>query len=104
MVYLPVLHRLLSCSLLPFLPLSLPPPSLPLLLPPSLPPPSLPPSSLILCLLAGKGGSEDTSLDNVPMTYEEKRELSASMNKLPGKRLASVSFNLDLDDDGDDDV
>ncbi|EKX45141.1 hypothetical protein GUITHDRAFT_108789 [Guillardia theta CCMP2712] len=37
-----------------------------------------------------KAGSEDSSLDNVPMTYEEKRELSASMNKLPGKRLASV--------------
>ena len=28
--------------------------------------------------------------DDRPMSYEEKRELSANMNKLPGKKLGSV--------------
>lgn len=28
--------------------------------------------------------------DDTPMTYEEKRELSANMNKLPGKKLGAV--------------
>jgi len=38
----------------------------------------------------GKRLAEADFSDDRPMTYEEKRELSANMNKLPGKKLGSV--------------
>mmetsp|Transcript_62736 Transcript_62736/g.91966 ORF Transcript_62736/g.91966 Transcript_62736/m.91966 type:complete len:239 (+) Transcript_62736:196-912(+) len=38
----------------------------------------------------GKRLVEADFSDDRPMTYEEKRELSANMNKLPGKKLGSV--------------
>ena len=41
------------------------------------------------CTCGGRLVEADFS-DNRPMSYEEKRELSANMNKLPGKKLGSV--------------
>jgi hypothetical protein len=38
----------------------------------------------------GKRVHEHDFSDDRPMSYEEKRELSANMNKLPGKKLGSV--------------
>jgi len=38
----------------------------------------------------GKRLMESDFKDDSPMTYEEKRELSANMNKLPGKKLGAV--------------
>mmetsp|Transcript_26556 Transcript_26556/g.53294 ORF Transcript_26556/g.53294 Transcript_26556/m.53294 type:complete len:112 (-) Transcript_26556:223-558(-) len=40
---------------------------------------------------AGKRPAEaDIANENTPMSYEEKRELSANMNKLPGKKVGQA--------------